>query len=186
MTQGVLRIILESSCGRLETFYIGKDSGVVEVPPFRRHRIRRGDLGGKWEQWMQTMEFKEGGKIPRDVWDEEVKSEEWTSPADGQKEVFLRNLGSVVSEPQRAEGFAGKLLEITMVTANVFIIMRELDSFPAFLGGRWRRVEWWLSHFVLWVASFLGRALGARGEWEEYTPVELSSRRLAEERKKVL
>lgn len=49
ITQGVLRLVLEDESGRLNVHYIGKDRGMVEIPRGRRHRVRRGDLGSKWE-----------------------------------------------------------------------------------------------------------------------------------------
>lgn len=117
---------------------------------------------------MGGVEWKEGGKISREFWEMEVRGEEWTEPGDGRKEVFFRNLSGLVGE-KRNEGMS----EQVMVIWGVLVMLREFDNWPAFLGGRYRTVEWVLSHVVLWVATVLGSLVGLRGWYEEYTPKEL-------------
>ena len=129
---------------------------------------------------MEDVEWREGGKIERSVWEQEVRGEEWTGPADGRKEAFFRNLAGVVGE-EKAGGWW--VWEEALVTVGVFAVMRRFDNWPAFFGngstGRVRRMrggrwlEWLVSHVVLAVVSWIGMVMGIRGEYEEYTPKEL-------------
>jgi hypothetical protein len=176
ITQGVMRVILEDQNGNLNIHYIGKESGIVEIPRGRRHRLRRGDQGQKWEPWMSEVEWKEGGKIAREVWEMEVRGEEWTSPMDGRKEAFFRNIAGVVAEPRSVRGGRGGirgLWEGVMVVLGALTVLREFDNWPAVLGGRFRRVEWVLSHVILLIAAGIGVCVGLKGSYEEYTPKEL-------------
>jgi len=176
VTQGVIKLVLENSAGVLQTFYIGKSSDPVHVMRGRRHRLRRGDEGSGYQASMENLLFRDGTNIQREDWEAEVKAEEWTSPGDGQKEMFFRNLAGVVAEKR-----SGGTLEDTLLTINVFMILREYDNWPAFLGGRLRRLEWIASHVVLWAVSFLGVLLGMKGTYDEYSPSELrgSKKKLA-------
>jgi hypothetical protein len=122
---------------------------------------------------MDSTEFREGGKIPRSDWEAEVKGEEWTSPADGRKEAFFRNLSGAINDSKKGRKGIGKIWEELLVLMSVFAVMREFDNWPAFLGGRWRGVEWVVSHALLWVVSWMGMLVGVRGEYEEYTPKQL-------------
>jgi hypothetical protein len=177
VSQGVMRVTLEVDSGKLVTTFIGPNSGVVEVPKNRRHRLRRGDQGIEWKRlkgnlsWMDEAEFREGGKITDEDWEAEARGQEWTSPQDGRKEAFFRNLAGVVGEKRK--GGIWTVWENVLVLMGVLVVFREFDNWPAFLGGRWRILEWILSHTVLWVVGVLGGLLGLKGEYEEYTPVEL-------------
>ena len=180
MHQGVLKLVLEREDGVLETSYVGPRSGVIVVPQGRMHRLRRADLGEGAKTWSEGVAFREGGKIEKDIWEGEVKAEEWTAPADGRKQLFFRNLAGVVGERKgdgaKDTGWAAgawNSWEDALVVMSVFAVMREFDNWPAFLGGRFRSVEWVVSHVLLAVVSWIGAFFGVRGWYEEYTPEEL-------------
>lgn len=86
---------------------------------------------------------------------------EWTDPADEQKEIFFRNLSSVLMEPPKQEA---------QVTLQLFCIFWALDNYPVLLPARSRRVEWVVTHLALMVAATVGRLLGVKGVYKEYTP----------------
>ena len=113
--------------------------------------------------------------------EEDVAVEEWTDPPDGQKEIFFRNLFSVVSEPAYRDTWVGGWMRWWQVQ----VVMWEGDNFevPGFLmgwgggagGGVMRGwVEGWVVKGLvggwaggLWV---LGRGMGFKGVEEAWTP----------------
>ncbi|TVY15296.1 hypothetical protein LARI1_G006737 [Lachnellula arida] len=134
--------------------------GDLVVPRFARHewrRVGKGDGDG------------DGGEEE----EEELVMEEWTEPFDGSKEVFFRNLNSVILDPTRDRGWWVDW----WLSLQLLVIFAELDNYPVFWPRSHRResemVQYLVTHFVLGVAWFLGRALGARGSYEEYTPSAL-------------
>ena len=167
ITKGVMSVVLEDVTGALQTYYIGKESGIVEIPKGRRHRLRPGDSTGPWEEWKDKLEWREGGMISKEEWVSEIRGEEWTSPQDGRKEMFFRNLAGIAGDR------SGGALDGVWFVLGVLCIFREFDNWPAFLGGRMRSLELVVSHAVLCVASWVGWGLGLRGSYEEYAPVEL-------------
>ena len=104
-------------------------------------------------------------------WRKDVRAEEWTSPADGRKEAFFRNLSGVVLEKKK--GGLWTAWEGLCVVLSVFAIMREFDNWPAFLGGRFMTLEWAVSHSILGFLSWVAILVGLKGEWDEYTPKEI-------------
>ena len=75
---------------------------------------------------MESIEFIEGGRIPREEWEMEVKGEEWTDPADGRKECFFRNLDGVVREERK--GGVWNIWEAVMVVVGVFAVIRTFNN----------------------------------------------------------
>lgn len=92
---------------------------------------------------------------------------EWTDPADGQKEIFFRNLSSVLMEPP---------MQDARLTLQLFCIFWALDNYPVLIPARSRTVEWAVTHLALIMASVVGRFLGVKGVYEEYTPKPLWDR----------
>jgi oxalate decarboxylase/phosphoglucose isomerase-like protein (cupin superfamily) len=72
-SQGALKITLEDSAGVLQNFFIGANSGVVEIKRNRRHRIRRADEGKN--DWREGMVYRDGGKIEREEWEGDVHAQ---------------------------------------------------------------------------------------------------------------
>ena len=108
---------------------------------------------------------------------QEAEIEEWTTPADREKEVFFRNLLSAVSEPRN--GVLGEILRFF----HVVIIYQGLDSSMVVLdmgseGGKgWRgmveEMVWWV---VLGLAVLIGTVFGLKPVSEAYTPGDLMSK----------
>ncbi len=99
--------------------------------------------------------------------------EEWTDPADCQKEVFFRNLSSIILDCTK-DGPPSEL----WLNLQLFVIFNQLDNWPVFVDlGQvpviGRLVEWVITHVVLLVATVFGKFFGYRGVYEEYTPRRL-------------
>ena len=108
---------------------------------------------------------------------QQVEAEESTMPADGEKEIFFRNLLSVISEPR-----TGRLREVLRFF-HILLIYQRLDARMVILdmGAEddhgWRamieEMVWWL--FVV-TASLVGALFGLEAVSEAYTPAPLASR----------
>ncbi|KAI9823066.1 MAG: hypothetical protein M1832_002720 [Thelocarpon impressellum] len=119
--------------------------GVIRVEPFCVHEWRRAEEA-----------------------DGELVVSEWTAPLDGQKEIFFRNLNSVLLENRQSRLISPAL----WIPLQLFVMFHHLDNYPVFAGGMFRR---WISHAVLTVAWLLGMFLGMEAIYEEYTPPRLLS-----------
>jgi len=148
--QGVARVTLNG----ITQNYTAED-GIVVVPRFARHEWQRAD---------DVHSYNDVNLIVR----------EWTDPIDGQKEIFFRNLNSAILDASAT----GPLSEFWL-TLQLFMISAALDNYPVLWSGPkslrfvGREIEWVVTHVVLFVAVVLGRALGLRAVWDEYTPVSL-------------
>jgi hypothetical protein len=103
---------------------------------------------------------------------------EWTDPADGQKEVFFRNLSSVIQDWVSAEGPKREW----WLEWQLFVVFWGLDNWPVILrfGGIpiiGSLLEWVITHVVMGLAVLVGRVIGLRSIYEEYTPRRLSEKR---------
>lgn len=152
--------------GRTESYTSG--DGVITVPRFARHEWRRADA-------------VLGGDGAGDEEGQELVVREWTDPADGKKEVFFRNLSSVIADEVKAGN--GRPRE-WLLTWKLWVVFWGLDNWPVLfdveslpvvgrvvegLGvGRW--VEWMVTHVVLGAAVVVGRVPGLRSVYGEYTP----------------
>jgi quercetin dioxygenase-like cupin family protein len=121
--------------------------GIIVIPRYARHEWRRASSS-----------------------DEELIVQEWTDPEDGEKEVFFRNLSSVIEDATRD----GKPNEWSL-THQLFVIFRALDNFPVLVDLSYvpvvgKGLEWAITHFVLGYAVLLGLVLGWKGVYPEYTP----------------
>jgi hypothetical protein len=136
------------------------EDGIITVPRFARHEWRRST--------------PEGG---------ELVVKEWTDPADGEKEVFFRNLSSVVVDCTKY----GPPNEWCL-TWQLLVVFWGLDNYPVFLQFGWvpligTMLEWAITHFVLLAAVLAGKIVGFKSTYEEYTPKRIMSRQLRQEAK---
>lgn len=143
-----------------------KDDGIITVPRYAQHEWRRADS-------MPELDFGRDLKS-----EEQLIVREWTNPQDGQKEVFFRNLSSIISHSITAQHASWYL------TLQLWILFWELDNWPVFFrardlpifGGLLVRLalgdvlEWVVVHVVLRVAVLIGGLFGVKGTREEYTP----------------
>ncbi len=95
---------------------------------------------------------------------------EWTIPSDGDKEVFFRNLNSVVLDCTK-DGPPNEW----WLTWQLFVIFWGLDNYPVFLPCGWipwigTTLEWSITHLVLSAAVIAGQLIGLKSVYEEYTP----------------
>ncbi|KAI9701935.1 MAG: hypothetical protein M1836_001279 [Candelina mexicana] len=145
-----LQVIQGIACVQLQgkTLVLNAADGPITIPAFAKH------------QWMRVC--TQGN-------DEDLVVKEWTSPADGQKQIFFRNLSSVIQEDYNNVWMPMSWL----ITLQLFAIFGALDNYPVFVEG-W--TERWVTHMVLWTARLLSWALGLRGYYAEYTPGVLMER----------
>jgi len=95
---------------------------------------------------------------------------EWTDPADGQKEVFFRNLSSVILDCTKD----GPPKE-WWLSWQLFVVFWGLDNYPVFLKVAGvpligSLLEWALTHLILVAAVLAGKIVGLRSVYAEYTP----------------
>ena len=107
----------------------------------------------------------------RDPSDEGVLvMEEWTDPADGEKELFFRNLCSslldMTASPSRAPPPFWLSLD-WWITLQLLLIFREFDNYPLFYSGITSRLA---TYLILPLAHLLGLMLGLRARYSNYTP----------------
>ena len=96
--------------------------------------------------------------------------EEWTDPADGEKELFFRNLCSALldmtSFPSRAPPPTWLSVD-WWILLQLFLIFREFDNYPLLYYGVTSRLA---TYLILRIAQIFGLILGLRGHYNEYTP----------------
>ena len=84
--------------------------------------------------------------------------------ADGSKEVFFRNIFSILADADRVYGRA--------MPIQIMITSRYLDNFDVFLPGPF---SYYVTHSIFALARAIGFAMGLRPWYEEYTPERLRS-----------
>jgi len=98
---------------------------------------------------------------------EDLIMREWTDPADGAKEIFFRNLSSMIGDAMRTpEGsWARRLLHV-----DIHVLFGKADNWPVLVSEAWPQ---WAStictHLMLTAYSVVGWALGCRGIYPRYT-----------------
>ena len=101
---------------------------------------------------------------------------EWTTPMDGQKEIFFRNLSSILEEDS-SEGLVGE----SWATLQLLVVMLGMDNYPVYFsvggGELGRLVEWIVTMTILWTAKMIGLGFGLNRFYEEYTPDEMVRRK---------
>ena len=165
------------------SIFVTRESPTISIPPKVRHELMRWDCPGRThhqnaaqEAFRKTMlmdgQSKELEKLAAMV----LKAEESTTPADGEKQIFFRNLLSTISEPRTS--ILGRILEF----AHVLIIHHGLDARivmvdmgPESANG-WRamveEVVWWL---YVGMASLVGALFNLQPVSQAYTPDSLVS-----------
>jgi quercetin dioxygenase-like cupin family protein len=123
------------------------EDGIIIVPRLARHEWRRANADG-----------------------EELVVKEWTDPVDGEKEIFFRNLSSVIVDCTKT----GPPVE-WWLTWQLFVVFWGLDNYPVILDLSWvpligLRLEWALTHIILLAAVLAGKIGGLKSVYEEYTP----------------
>ncbi|MCJ1329984.1 hypothetical protein MMC10_006665 [Thelotrema lepadinum] len=96
--------------------------------------------------------------------------EEWTDPADGEKELFFRNLCSALLDMTASPSHAPSPSWLPFdwwISLQLFLVFREFDNYPLFYSGVTSRP---VTYLILRVAQFVGLILGLRGHYNEYTP----------------
>lgn len=165
------------------SFVVTGASPTLTIPRKARHELMRWDCPGRkghqnvaQEAFRKEMLAKGQSKELEKLRAQQVEAEEWTTPTDGEKEVFFRNLLSVISEPRK--GILGEMLRFI----HIVIIYQDLDTRMVILdmgsedGNGWRgmveEMMWWV---VLGVAGLIGGVLGLKPVSEAYTPDRLIS-----------
>ena len=161
------------------------EDGVAEVPRGARHEwmrfdrsvgMLRGEQKGAQERWIK----EKGEGFVKELREKELVVEEWTDPADGEKEVFFRNLFSTFEEP----AYVGRWMGWGSILAwlQVMSVMWEGDNFVVVVdcgggSGGWRRMmEDGFAYALMGGAWTVGRMVGCKGVNREYTPEHLMER----------
>lgn len=131
-----------------------KEDGVITIPRYTIHQYMRAD---------KTKEG-EAGK------DMDLVVREWTEPADGDKEVFFRNILSLLMD--RKDTLRGNL----SMFLSIMVVAWAHDNYPVFwkgpgiLGGtRQARVMRIATYSLMGSLAFLGRIFGYKTDYPEYT-----------------
>ena len=106
---------------------------------------------------------------------EEVVVQEWTDPADGAKEVFFRNLNSVILDVDRIlEGVLILLPKDWLIEWQILVICAGMDNFPVFTQSLGAGVAMRIfGKIVLWLVALTGALFGLKPWYEDYTPERL-------------
>ena len=87
--------------------------------------------------------------------------EEWTDPADGEKELFFRNLCSSMLDLKvhklQMGGLAGRLPLDWVDVLQIFVIFGAYDNYPVMYRGPLMKVS---TRIVLFLTGWIGLALG--------------------------
>ena len=92
--------------------------------------------------------------------------EEWTDPADGQKEVFFRNLNSVILDAERT--VPSRIPVAWWVEWQIMVICHGMDNFPVFVKNE--ALMSIVTHLLLTTAMCIGLCLRLKPHYNEYTP----------------
>jgi hypothetical protein len=106
--------------------------------------------------------------------------EEWTDPADGEKERFFRNLFSAIGDLTASPPAVGPPLGLQQfmplgwwISLQVMVISASFDNYPVlFWEGTGGEL---LSKACLLCLALVGRVLGLKAEYVEYTPGKKSA-----------
>ncbi|MCJ1290311.1 hypothetical protein MMC34_001847 [Xylographa carneopallida] len=106
---------------------------------------------------------------------EDLIVQEWTDPADGVKEVFFRNLFSVIFDAKNMKEDFSKLLPMGWwVGWQILVISSGMDETPLLvesLGSGF--IAQVVAVMLLSLAAFAGWLVGLRVSYQEYTPREI-------------
>jgi hypothetical protein len=159
--QGCALVTLGDTTGKYTA-----DSGVITIPRFMVHEYRRADSVPSTSHGKVKLDDEEGDEDGKDV---DLIVKEWTSPADGEKPLFFRNVVGIILD---RDPNAGLLANLWMAW-SLMVVFWEWDNFPRFvkmpkLRGVGRVLERGISWGVLGVAAEVGWWVGVRGAYVEY------------------
>ncbi|KAJ4146125.1 hypothetical protein NW754_001588 [Fusarium falciforme] len=132
-----------------------KDDGVITIPRYTVHQYMRADN-------------TEQGKAGKDM---DLVVREWTEPADGDKEIFFRNILSLLKDKKdTVTGTVGMLFSI-MVVAWAHDNYPVFWKGPGFLGKHVQgTVQRAVTYALMGCLVFMGRLAGCQSHYAEYTP----------------
>lgn len=140
----------------------GSPNSTIEVPRGAIHEWRRATTQDIATSKASSSDFQLD--IPLVV-------REWTDPADGQKEVFFRNLNSIILDTM-VPGQVKWWSEYWLIW-QLWVLFWYCDNWPVLLEEKRPKVlQWAVAKSVLVAAVFLGRCFGVSGVYKEYTPQE--------------
>ncbi|MCJ1310767.1 hypothetical protein MMC25_004434 [Agyrium rufum] len=128
---------------------------------------------------VERYEIHEWGRAPAEeeqATEEDLIVEEWNYPADGEKELFFRNLNSVVSDCSRTKPGPFMTMD-AWIDWQILAICHDFDNYPVYLSNFYLR--WAATHVILFITRWLGFLfLGIRGRYEEYSPKQVTKAKL--------
>ena len=97
----------------------------------------------------------------------ELIVQEWTDPADGEKELFFRNLNSVILDAMTSKPSLLQWMPTGLwIDWQVMVICHGYDNYPVFVGtGTLRGL---VTHAWLFLVAIVGRFYGLRASYDEY------------------
>ena len=130
-----------------------KDDGVITIPRYTIHQYMRAD---------KTEEGKAGKEM-------DLVVQEWTEPADGDKEVFFRNILSLLMD--RESTLKGNL----SMFLSIMVVAWAHDNYPVFWEGpgllertNKERVMRLVTYSLMGSLASIGRLIGYRSDYPEY------------------
>ena len=160
----------EVTIGTVTKVYTPKD-GILKIERGVVHEVKRAPV-----QYLDPE--KEAEKGGRELWgglgaeveEEEVLTiQEWTDPADGEKEIFFRNLNSAVLDGE-------KTLPTTLIPLEwwvqwqVLVIAARWDNYPVIFSAGNDGTSRMVTSIVLKVLAMVGLIFGLKAIYPEYTP----------------
>ena len=114
---------------------------------------------------------------------DELIVQEWTDPADGVKEVFFRNLFSVLFDAANMKNDFSKLLPMGWwVQWQILVISAGMDETPLLFESLGNGlIAQLVAAILLWLAAFAGWLVGLKVRYQEYTPLEIKAASSKEE-----
>jgi hypothetical protein len=157
-----------------------RDDAVI-IRPGVRHQFWRANR----DVWVNGGEDRSLG-VDKEEWERDLVIVESTDPADRDKEVFFRQVISLLGEME-----GGGIGEIAWMLLRSCVVFYGHDNYPVMLkvtrrfGDRLGKgLEWVITHSILILAAILGRFVGLKSTYDEYTSIELRER-IAKERMKI-
>ncbi len=180
----LVRVAQGAACLETDGFVrvITERDGIVLIQPGVRHQYWRADR----DACVESEDDRLLG-VAREELERDLVIMESTEPADRDKEVFFRQILSLLEE-MRGNG----VREIAWMLWSSFVVFYGHDNYPVVVkvtrrfGERLgKTLEWVITHSILTIAAILGRFVGLRSTYDEYTPFELR-KRVAERTNKIM
>lgn len=105
--------------------------------------------------------------------EEDLVVEERTDPADGQKEIFFRNLNSVILDAERT--VPPRIRVGWWIEWQIMVICHGMDNFPVFVKNE--ALMNIVTHLLLTAAMCVGICVRLKPHYDEYTPSLLLEKR---------